>query len=496
MVKNKAYNTATINALNAISAPDAIFGIIDLNDVNSEYVVDPKLKSKITKAILEYCFDKNPFPDSIEKEIIACQLEMNVSQVVTWFKHKRENLRKSNNTSYKDSYVSKFSRNTNELNFFFHNYPFPAEENIAYFALIYGVTKEKIKIWFKSKRNSKKTTHIFIGNGIVDKSSYNPSRHLGNFYHFYEHEYDVNTDTVPEGEYKPKRIKTFDNGVYSITNISESKKRDLLIQRRKRDQKTLELNEKTNQDDTATTTAATTTTTTTTAATKKIATQNPIQSNDNVCFFNNNNVNIYNNNNNDINNSNNNNNNKHITVLEDFVGFRSYNRAAPFNHLSNQNNIFNNNIGNNSINSINNNNNCNYSFNNTTHNINNMNMKMNNSYNYTYNPNFNSYSNYYKTNIDTTNMTKLSNDVNLNINRNIVFDTIPDNNINNGVISYNYNMNNNNNMNNNMNNNNNNNMNNNNMNNNMNNNNMNNNTSNNIDNSNKKLLISFLVNNK
>ncbi|EGC30530.1 hypothetical protein DICPUDRAFT_83551 [Dictyostelium purpureum] len=47
----------------------------------------------------------------------------------------------------------------------------------------------------------KRTTQVFIGNGSINKSSYDPYRHLGNFYYFYEDEYDVNTDKVPEGHH-------------------------------------------------------------------------------------------------------------------------------------------------------------------------------------------------------------------------------------------------------------------------------------------------------
>ncbi|EGC28295.1 hypothetical protein DICPUDRAFT_160378 [Dictyostelium purpureum] len=229
MVKNNnkrssdtTVTTDTTDAANATK--DVIF-----RTVKAKYDVKPKKIFRKDRVILEYCFDKNPFPDTIEKEIIAYQLEITVSQVAEWYKDKRDNLKKSRNIS-----VPKYNRSTNELNLFFHNFPFPTEENIAYFALIYGATKEKIRVWFVSKRYNKRKTHIFIKNGSIDKSSYDPYRHLGNFYNFYDDEYGVNTDTFSEDQYKPNRIKTFDHTVYSITNIPESKRINLFSQRTRR----------------------------------------------------------------------------------------------------------------------------------------------------------------------------------------------------------------------------------------------------------------------
>ncbi|EGC29934.1 hypothetical protein DICPUDRAFT_158406 [Dictyostelium purpureum] len=58
----------------------------------------------------------------------------------------------------------------------------------------------------------KRTTQVFIGNGSINKSSYDPYRHLGNFYYFYEDEYDVSTDKVPEGHHHcPHKEENYPN---------------------------------------------------------------------------------------------------------------------------------------------------------------------------------------------------------------------------------------------------------------------------------------------
>ncbi|EGC28249.1 hypothetical protein DICPUDRAFT_160463 [Dictyostelium purpureum] len=223
-------NNNNINSNNSNESDDnKDFVFVHLNKVK-------KTRSKKTrehKEELELCFKKNPFPDAIEKEIIAYQLDMSVDQIITWFKHKRESLKKANNLEYKEKCIKKFTKTTKELNYFFYNSPFPSNENIEYFAFNYGVPEDKIQIWFKSKRHSLRETHVFLNNKAIDKKSLldnnlniseidnnvdkiNLNESLISF-DFNDNKRKIKSININNNSYQ---ISTFDSTVYKI-NISD-----------------------------------------------------------------------------------------------------------------------------------------------------------------------------------------------------------------------------------------------------------------------------------
>ncbi|KAM9989645.1 hypothetical protein ACTFIY_005670 [Dictyostelium cf. discoideum] len=170
---------------------------IQNNKYGNESVVPPKVKktrsrkTKEHKDQLENLFNLNPFPDAIEKEIIAYQFDMSVEQIVTWFKHKRENLKKAQHLEYKQNSTKKFTKTTKELYVYFENYPFPQEERVEYFAKSYHTSNEKILNWFSKKRYSLRKTHSFIydkGCGLYkyENSNFNFCSH------FPEKKFDIN----------------------------------------------------------------------------------------------------------------------------------------------------------------------------------------------------------------------------------------------------------------------------------------------------------------
>ncbi len=113
-----------------------------LNESKSKII---KFNEKTRKALIKE-YEKNKYPNKQYLDRIASKVDLTYKQVSSWFKHRREKLKETNNKNFN-------SKITNSLLKEYEKNKYPSKQSFDRIASKLNLTFEQVSSWFKYKRN-------------------------------------------------------------------------------------------------------------------------------------------------------------------------------------------------------------------------------------------------------------------------------------------------------------------------------------------------------